>query len=67
MTKNLTSLSKTDASGKLDKKVEAVCECGKETRAVTFRNLKNKWPHCQKCKQPMKVISNAVSSFQASD
>ena len=47
----------------LDKTTKVVCECGKEEREVTFRNLKNRWPHCKKCKEPMKVISNAVTSI----
>lgn len=66
MTTNQTSSSKTDASGKLDEKVHAMCECGVETKLVTFRNLKNKWPHCS-CRQPMKVKSNAVSSVPPTD
>ena len=43
----------------MDEEVEAVCECGKYTKIVTFRNLKNKWPRCE-CKLSMKVRSNAV-------
>lgn len=64
---SMNSSSKTDVSGKLDEPVQAVCDCGLETKTVTFRNLKNKWPHCRKCKQPMKVKSNAISSFSASN
>ena len=64
-TQNLTFSEKTNVSGKLDEYVEAVCACGLELRNLTFRKLKNKWPHC-KCKQPMKVKSNAdplISTF----
>lgn len=42
----------------LDRNINAVCECGKNKKTLTFRNLKNKWPTCE-CKQPMRVISNA--------
>ena len=42
----------------------AVCECGKEKRTLTFRQLKNKWPHCE-CKQSMKVLPDAASSLYA--
>ena len=54
-------------SDKLDQKVLATCNCGAPDKTVTFRNLKNRWPHCKKCHQPMKVKSNAVSSVQATD
>jgi len=37
-----------------DHLIEAVCECGKETRTLTMRKLKNKWPFCE-CRQAMKV------------
>tara|TARA_E500000318_G_C3451627_1_gene169000 strand:+ start:32 stop:208 length:177 start_codon:yes stop_codon:yes gene_type:complete len=50
----------------LDKQVLAECECGKETRTVTFRNLKNRWPMC-KCKKPMKVKGNAVPPISTTD
>ena len=50
----------------LDKQVLAECECGKETRTVTFRNLKNRWPMC-KCKKPMKVKGNAVPPISTAD
>ena len=51
----------TNNPDSMDKEVEAVCECGKYKKVITFRNLKNKWPRC-KCKLSMKVKSNAVSS-----
>ena len=59
MNNKLNSSSKTDANGKLDKVLEAVCECGVKKK-VTFRNLKNRWARCPKCNQPMKVKSDAV-------
>lgn len=65
-TQNLTFLEKTNANGKLDELIEAICACGAELRNITFRNLKNKWPHC-KCKQPMKVKSNADPSISTFD
>tara|TARA_R100000234_G_C5003673_1_gene181531 strand:- start:2911 stop:3081 length:171 start_codon:yes stop_codon:yes gene_type:complete len=42
----------------LDDKTNAVCECGKVKKILTFRNLKNKWPICE-CKQPMRITRNA--------
>ena len=50
----------------LDKQVEAFCECGAK-RTVTFRNLKNRWPICARCKQPMKVKGNAVPPISTTD
>ena len=50
----------------LDKQVEASCECG-ATRTVTFRNLKNRWPVCVRCKQPMKVKGNAIPPISTAD
>ena len=44
---------------KLDDRVLAVCACGKEEKYLTFRILKNRWPHCS-CKISMKVLTNAV-------
>lgn len=61
-----SSSKKTDANGKLDQPVVAVCDCGVQTRYVTFRNLKNKWPHC-KCNQPMKVKGNADAPIPTPD
>jgi len=53
---------------KLDREVLAECECGREKKVMTFRKLKNKWPHCSKCNQPMKVkVNDAVSSIHTSD
>ena len=51
----------TNESSHLDRQVKAVCKCGKESKQVTFRNLKNKWPHCSGCptRRPMKVITYA--------
>jgi hypothetical protein len=49
-----TSSEKMDANGKLDKEIEAVCLCLEETKTLTYRMLKNKWPHCS-CKQSMKI------------
>ena len=63
---NQTSSSKTDASGKLDEPIKAVCDCGKEWKTLTMRKLKNKWPICS-CKQSMRVVSDAISSVQAAD
>tara|TARA_R110000751_G_scaffold220032_2_gene322687 strand:+ start:1535 stop:1687 length:153 start_codon:yes stop_codon:yes gene_type:complete len=45
-------------SGKLDNIIMAVCDCGAE-KEVTYRNLKNKWPLCKRCNQPMRIKSNA--------
>jgi len=41
----------------LDKKVLAICKCGKEHKAISFRTIKNKWPRCE-CKQPMIIKPN---------
>jgi len=54
--------SKTDVSGDLDRRVNAVCECGEQMKQVTFRNLKNRWPHCR-CNQPMKVKADADATI----
>ena len=51
----------------LDKEVLAECECGRESRTVTFRNLKNRWPVCNKCKKPMKVKGNAIPIISTAD
>ena len=66
-TDSTSSFLKTGVSGKLDKTMQAVCDCGRETKLVTFRNLKNKWPHCKKCNQPMKVKSDAIPTVPTSD
>ena len=63
MNQNPTSQNyseKTDANGKLDKKVEAICSCKAEKRFITYRTLKNKWPHCS-CRQSMKVLVQDAS------
>jgi len=53
---------------KLDKEVLAECECGREKKVMTFRKLKNKWPHCSKCNQPMKVkVKDAVPPIHTAD
>ena len=52
----------------LDKVVSAECECGRERRELTFRQLKNKWPICTKCRRPMKIkAKDAVSSVHTTD
>ena len=38
----------------LDKKVLAECKCGTKVN-ISFRTLKNKWPHCKVCGQPLVV------------
>ena len=43
---------------KLDKTVVAQCECLRDKKVLTFRQLKNKWPMCRYCNQPMKVKSD---------
>jgi hypothetical protein len=58
--KNLSYLEKIDVNGKLDKQVEAICECLAEKRLITYRALKNKWPHCS-CRQSMKVLVQNAS------
>ena len=58
--KTKQTFSNQGTNGKLDEPVVAVCECG-HTKGITFRNLKNRWPHCPKCKQPMKVLPNAAT------
>lgn len=50
----------------LNKTMQAVCECGKESRTVTFRNLKNRWPRCP-CGHAMKVKSNANTFVHTAD
>tara|TARA_R110000796_G_scaffold63798_4_gene147574 strand:+ start:1295 stop:1468 length:174 start_codon:yes stop_codon:yes gene_type:complete len=44
---------------RLDEKITAVCACEKEQKILTYRTLKNKWPHCS-CKMSMKVLTNAT-------
>jgi hypothetical protein len=50
----------------LDDVVVARCECGKESRTITFRQLKNKWPLCE-CRQSMKVSTDATAALHSSD
>jgi hypothetical protein len=50
-------------SSNLNSLTVAVCECGKEQRTLTFRQLKNKWPFCE-CKQSMKVLPDATSPIR---
>jgi len=57
-TPKLIYSEKKEMSGKLDDVLTAICNCGEE-KEVTFRNLKNKWPQCKKCNQPMRIKSNA--------
>lgn len=53
MMKNFYLTKQTN--GKLDKQVTAVCLKCEEKKIVTFRNIKNKWPLCNTCKDPMMV------------
>lgn len=46
-------------NSKVDREVIAVCPCEEEEKIVTYRALKNKWPHCS-CKQSMKIRVNHV-------
>ena len=55
-----------NSNSKLDEPVVAECECKGEVKHLTFRNLKNKWPHCS-CNQPMKVKADAVPLVHTSD
>ena len=53
---------------KFDEVVSAECECGRESRELTFRQLKNKRPICAKCRRPMKIKAiDAVSSVYTTD
>ena len=53
---------------KFDEVVSAECECGRESRELTFRQLKNKWPICTKCRRPMKIkAKDAVPSVHTTD
>jgi len=53
---------------KLDREVLAECECGREQKVITFRKLKNKWPHCSKCNQPMMVkVKDAIPTIHTTD
>jgi len=53
---------------KLDEPVVAVCwECEVE-KDLTFRKLKNKWPHCPKCNQPMRIRkTDAIPAVHTTD
>lgn len=53
----------------MDDPIEAVCKYGCGTKkTLSFRKLKNKWPHCNVCNQPMKVtVPNAVSVIHPTD
>lgn len=54
----------------LDDIVIAECECLRETRELTFRQLKNKWPRCKLCSQnkPMKIkVRDAIPSVHPTD
>ena len=50
----------------LDKTVVAICSCGHE-KSVTFRNVKNKWPQCKRCKRPMRIIKDADADVSFPD
>ena len=52
-------VGKTGLEKRLDEKITAVCACEKEQKILTYRTLKNKWPHCS-CKMSMKVLTNAT-------
>lgn len=56
-----------NSNSKLDEPVVAVCECEGEVKRLTFRKLKNKWPHCS-CNQPMKVkADDAIPPIHTTD
>ena len=44
-------------TNELDELVLAECKCGTK-RNISFRTLKNKWPHCKVCSQPMIIKPN---------
>ncbi len=67
MTTPTPSSPKTPVNEKLDEQVQALCECGKESKLVTFRNLKNKWPHCKQCGRAMRVVKNADAHVSTPD
>jgi hypothetical protein len=50
----------------LDRIVVAVCSCGR-TKSVTFRNVKNKWPQCKRCRRPMRIKKDADANVHAPD
>ena len=53
---------------KMDEPIMATCKQCEKQKVLSFRKLKNKWPHCPICKQPMKVnMSNAVSPIYTTD
>ena len=49
-----------ERESKLDNPIKAVCACGKDTKALTYRTLKNKWPYCS-CNMPMKILTDNAS------
>ena len=50
----------------LDRIVVAVCSCGR-SKSVTFRNVKNKWPQCKRCKRPMRIKKDADANVHTPD
>mgnify|MGYP003113109204 CR=1 FL=1 len=50
----------------LDRIVVAVCSCGR-TKSVTFRNVKNKWPQCKRCRRPMRIKKDADANVHTPD
>ena len=58
---------KTGANGKLNNTVLAVCDdCG-TSRLVTFRAIKNKFPICKRCKQPMRIKRDTIPTVPTTD
>ena len=52
----------------IETEVLAECECLRDSKKLTFRQLKNKWPHCKYCNQPMKVkVEYAVPAVHPTD
>ncbi len=58
--KEITYEQEAERQSGLDRPITAICHCEKETKDLTYRALKNKWPHCS-CKQSMRVLTQHAS------
>jgi hypothetical protein len=57
---NIIYEQEADRESNLDLPITAICHCKKETKDLTYRALKNKWPYCS-CRQSMKILTQDAS------
>ena len=53
---NVIHEQEAERQSNLDTPITAICRCEKETKTLTYRALKNKWPYCS-CRQSMKILT----------